>query len=57
MMKKLLSLLLALSLLAGLMSGCTKAIDNSGYIPTGNAILMEARNRRTLCRRKRILRS
>ena len=41
MMKKLLSLLLALSLLAGLMSGCTKAIDNSGYIPTGNAILME----------------
>ena len=40
-MKKLLSMILCLSLLAGLFSGCGKKIDNSAYIPTGDAILME----------------
>ncbi len=40
-MKKILSLLLCLGLMAGAMSGCTKKIDNSAYVPTGNAILME----------------
>lgn len=44
MMKKTLSLLLALILLAGMMSGCTNAIDNSGYVPTGDAILMEGQD-------------
>ena len=43
-MKKILSLVLALSLLAGLMSGCANAIDNSGYIPTGDAILLEGQD-------------
>ncbi len=43
-MKKCLSLLLALSLVMGLFSGCTNAIDNSGYVPTGDAILMEGQD-------------
>ena len=40
-MKKLLSLMLCLFLLAGLFSGCGRKIDNSAYVPTGDAILME----------------
>ena len=40
-MKKILALLLVLALAGGTMSGCTKAIDNSGYVPTGDAILLE----------------
>lgn len=40
-MKKPISILLVLSLIAALFSGCGRAIDNSGYIPTGDAILME----------------
>jgi len=43
-MKKILALLLSLALLAGTMSGCTNAIDNSGYVPTGNAILLEGQD-------------
>lgn len=43
-MKKLLSLLLIMLTLLGIFSGCTKKIDNSGYIPTGNAILMEGQD-------------
>ena len=43
-MKKILSLLLILAMLAGTMSGCTNAIDNSGYIPTGDALLLEGQN-------------
>ena len=43
-MKKILALLLSLALLGGTMSGCTNAIDNSGYVPTGNAILMEGQD-------------
>ena len=44
MMKKILSLLLALSLLMAMLSGCTKAIDNSAYVPTGDAILLEGQD-------------
>ena len=40
-MKKILSLLLVLSLTLGLFSGCGNAIDNSAYEATGDAILME----------------
>lgn len=44
MMKKILSFLLALSLLMGMLSGCTKAIDNSAYVPTGDAIVLEGQD-------------
>ena len=40
-MKKILSLLLVVSLCLGLFSGCGRKIDNSAYIATGDAILME----------------
>lgn len=40
-MKKRLSLLLIFALLLGLCSGCANEIDNSGYVPTGDAILLE----------------
>ena len=40
-MKKILALLLAAVMVLSLFSGCANKIDNSGYIPTGNAILME----------------
>ena len=40
-MRKLAAILLCLTLLAGSFTGCTRKIDNSGYIATGNAILME----------------
>lgn len=40
-MKKLTAVLLALALVLSLFSGCTRAIDNSGYKATGDAILME----------------
>lgn len=40
-MRKLLAILLSITLLAGMFSGCTRAIDNSGYVPTGDAILLE----------------
>ena len=40
-MKKILSLTLILALLLSLLSGCGKAIDNSAYVPTGNAIVLE----------------
>lgn len=43
-MKKLLSSLLALSLIAALFTGCGRSIDNSGYVPTGDAILMEGQD-------------
>ena len=43
-MKKILSLLLILAMLAGTMSGCTNAIDNSGYVPTGDALLLEGQD-------------
>ena len=40
-MKRTVCLLLAMALLAALLPGCSRNIDNSGYTPTGNAILME----------------
>ena len=40
-MKRSISLLLALSLILGLFSGCANQTDNSAYIPTGDAILLE----------------
>lgn len=43
-MKKLLSAFLALSLIAALLAGCGRTIDNSGYVPTGDAILMEGQD-------------
>ena len=43
-MKKILALLLAMLTVVSLFSGCAKKIDNSGYIPTGNAILMEGQD-------------
>lgn len=43
-MKRLLSLLLAAALMLPVFSGCSKKIDNSGYVATGNAILMEGQD-------------
>ena len=40
-MKRSISLLLALSLILGLFSGCANQTDNSAYVPTGDAILLE----------------
>ena len=40
-MKKIISLILLLSLVLGLFSGCGRKIDNSAYKPTGDAIVME----------------
>lgn len=40
-MKKLLALALAAVTILGTFTGCGREIDNSGYVPTGNAILME----------------
>ncbi len=40
-MKRILSLLLVLSLVLPALTGCGKNYDNSGYVPTGDAILME----------------
>ncbi len=43
-MKKFLSLLLSLALLAGAFAGCTRNIDNSAYVPTGDALLLEGQD-------------
>lgn len=43
-MKKILSILLVLSMLLGLLAGCGRKIDNSGYVPTGDALLMEGQD-------------
>ncbi|MDO5545741.1 MAG: ABC transporter substrate-binding protein [Eubacteriales bacterium] len=40
-MKRLICFLLALGMLMALLSGCSREIDNSGYVATGDAILME----------------
>ena len=40
-MKKGISLLLALILCLGCFTGCVGSIDNSAYVPTGDALLME----------------
>lgn len=44
MLKKFISILLILSLTAALFTGCGRSYDNSGYVPTGDAILMEGQN-------------
>lgn len=43
-MKRTLALLLIIAMLAGVFSGCGKKIDNSAYVPTGDAILMEGQD-------------
>lgn len=43
-MKRILALLLAMLTVLSLFSGCANKIDNSGYIPTGDAILMEGQD-------------
>lgn len=43
-MRKFLSLLLIFAMLLPVLSGCRKPIDNSAYVPTGNAILMEGQD-------------
>ena len=43
-MKKCISLLLVFAMLLPVLSGCGKRIDNSGYEPTGDAILMEGQD-------------
>ena len=43
-MKKSISLFLALAVMLGLFSGCGNKIDNSAYVPTGDAILMEGQD-------------
>ena len=40
-MKRMTCLLLVLATMLGLFSGCANKIDNSAYVPTGDAILME----------------
>lgn len=40
-MKRITALLLLICLAAGVFSGCSRKIDNSGYVATGDAILME----------------
>ena len=43
-MKRLIAILLACATLLGVFSGCGRKIDNSGYIPTGDAILLDGQN-------------
>ena len=43
-MKKLTALLLTLATVMTLFSGCARSIDNSGYVATGDAILMEGQD-------------
>ena len=40
-MKRTISLLLCMVMLAGILSGCARSIDNSAYVPTGDAIVLE----------------
>lgn len=43
-MKRLFCLFLSLMMLVTAFSGCGRSLDNSGYIPTGDAMLMEDQN-------------
>jgi len=43
-MKKILALLLAAAVLGSLLTGCSGKTDNSAYVPTGDAILMEGQD-------------
>lgn len=40
-MKRIFCLFLAVVMVCGLFSGCGRSLDNSGYVPTGDALLME----------------
>ncbi len=43
-MKQSISLFLICAMILGAFSGCANKIDNSGYVPTGDAILMEGQD-------------
>ena len=43
-MKRSLSLLLCLAMMMGLLTGCGKTIDNSAYVPTGDALVLEGQD-------------
>ena len=43
-MRKIISLLLALAMMLGLFTGCGNKIDNSAYVPTGDAIVLEGQD-------------
>jgi len=43
-MKRTISLLLCMVMLAGILSGCARSIDNSAYVPTGDAIVLEGQD-------------
>ena len=43
-MKRMLALAVLIAMILGLASGCGTKIDNSGYVPTGDAILMEGQD-------------
>ena len=43
-MKRLTGLLLALAMLLGMFTGCANKTDNSAYVPTGDAILLEGQD-------------
>ncbi len=43
-MKKIISLLLSLAMLACLLPGCGRKMDNSAYVPTGDALVMEGQD-------------
>lgn len=43
-MKKYLAALLACTIFLTMLAGCSNKIDNSGYVPTGDAILMEGQD-------------
>ena len=43
-MKKFLSLILLFAIVLPIFGGCRKPIDNSAYVPTGNALLMEGQD-------------
>lgn len=43
-MKKFLSLLLLFAIVLPIFGGCRKSIDNSAYVPTGDALLMEGQD-------------
>ena len=43
-MKKTVALLLCMAMILGLLSGCGKKNDNSAYVPTGDALVMEGQD-------------
>ena len=43
-MKKTISLCLCLAMLLSMLAGCANKTDNSAYVPTGDAILLEGQD-------------